>query len=237
MLAMTLALVPTRSEIRAAMIDIAPALLALVPIGLLFGALAAARGMSPLDVLLMSTLVFAGGAQFAVLELWQRPLPVSAILLSTVLINARHILMGASLAPKLGRFRAAQRFLAVAIMADENWALSERRATRHPLTPRYFVSMGIVFWASWVLWSTLGAVLGPALGDPKRFGADFAFVAIFIGLIVALTKTKRSVGTVIASAAVAALVHATLGSPWHVLSGALAGTAAAASLYRRDGEA
>jgi 4-azaleucine resistance transporter AzlC len=234
---MTLVHAPTRSEFRDALIDIAPALLAGMPMGLLFGALAAAKGISPLEVLLMSSLVFAGGAQFAALGAWQDPLPIAALLISTALINARHILMGASLAPKLRHFTILGRLIGFGLMADENWALAERRAADRPLSAGYYFGMAVVFWANWVLWSFLGACLGPTLGDPDRFGADFAFVAIFIGLIVALSKgRRRSFGIVAASAATAALVHAALGSPWHVLSGALAGTAAAALLHRAGDE-
>jgi 4-azaleucine resistance transporter AzlC len=222
------------AELRAALVDIAPALVAAVPIGLLFGAVAVARGIAPLEAALMSALVFAGGAQFAAIELWQHPPPLLALLVSTALINARHILMGLSLAPKLKTFGTLQRLLGCAVMADENWALAERRASRQPLAPAYFLGMGAVFWANWVLWSTIGAMLGPVLGDPRRFGADFAFIAIFIGLVVALSKGARSAAVVAASALAATLVHSLAGSPWHVLSGAFAGIVAAALLYRRD---
>src|SRR5215468_11247395 len=115
---MTVTYMPARSELRSALIDISPALVA--------GA--------PIETMLMSALVFAGGAQFAAIELWQYPLPLFALLLSTALINARHILMGTSLAPKLLRLSALQRFLGCAVMADENWALAERRAAGQVLT-------------------------------------------------------------------------------------------------------
>jgi 4-azaleucine resistance transporter AzlC len=225
---------PLRSELRSALIDIAPALVAGAPIGVLFGALADAKGMTPLETVLMSALVFAGGAQFAAIELWQTPPPMLALLVSTALINARHILMGTSLMPKLAHLRPLQRLLGCTVMADENWALAERRAAGRALTAGYFLGMGAIFWANWVLWSTVGALLGPVLGDPKRFGADFAFVSIFISLIVQLSKGRRAVGIVIASASIAALVHAVVGSPWHVLSGAFAGIGVAALLHHDE---
>ena len=225
---------PRSAELRAALIDIAPALVAAVPIGLLFGAVAVAKGIAPTEATLMSALVFAGGAQFAAIELWQHPPPLLALLVSTALINARLVLMGISLAPKLGAFGALQRLLGCAALADENWALAERRASRQKLTPAYVIGMGAMLWANWVAWSAIGAMLGPVLGDPKRFGADFAFIAIFIGLIVALSKGVRSAAVVAASALAATLVHSLVGSPWHVLSGAFAGIVAAALLYRKD---
>jgi 4-azaleucine resistance transporter AzlC len=229
---MTATSIAHRSDFHAALADIAPAMVAAVPMGLLYGALAVAKGMSPLETTLASALIFAGGAQFAAIEIWTYPVPVWALVLSTALINARHILMGASLAPKLAGFTRAQRFLGFYALADENWALAERRAMAARVTPGYFLSMAAVFWLNWVAWSTLGAVLGPALGDPARLGADFAFTAIFIALIVSFCRGRHGIGVVAASAVTAALVRVMIGSPWHVLAGAIAGIAAAALLHR-----
>src|SRR4029453_8168670 len=65
--------------------------------GTVFGGLAAQAGLSPLEAVLMSALVFAGGAQFIALELWQAPLPIVALVLTTLVVNLRFLLMGASL--------------------------------------------------------------------------------------------------------------------------------------------
>ncbi len=218
------------SEWRAALADIAPAMVAGIPFAVLCGALAVAKGLSPAEALAMSLIVFAGGAQFAAIEIWTTPVPVFALVVSTLLINTRHILMGVSLRPKLHALSAGQRLLGCFTLADENWALAERRATVRVISPTYFLVMGVVFWANWVVWSFAGALLGPVLGDPRRLGADFAFTAIFVALIVSLRTGPRSGVVVAASAVTAALVRALIGSPWHVLSGALAGIVAAAML-------
>ena len=215
------------SEIRAGLIDIAPPALAAVPIGFLFGAIATAKGLSPAEVLLMSVSVFAGGAQFAAIEQWAKPVPILALAFGAFLINARHILMGASLAPKTGLFASWQRYLGFFAMADENWALSERRAGLSRLTPAYYFAMTIAFYLNWQVWSLAGAIVGPWLGDPARFGADFAFTALFIGLIVSFCKDRVSVAAILASGVVAALVKVSVGAPWYVPAGALAGIAAA----------
>ncbi len=215
-----------RRDIRAGLRDIAPVAVAALPIGLLFGAIAAAKGMSPLEVTLMSALVFAGGAQFAAIETWVHPAPILTLAFATLLINARHMLMGASLTPKV-RMSLAQTLLAYFFLTDEAWALSERRALERPVTGAYWFAMAVVLWANWTLSSTVGAILGSFLGSPERIGADFAFTALFIGLVAGFGKSRVTLVTVAVSAAVAALVHTFIGAPWHVGSGAIAGIVAA----------
>jgi 4-azaleucine resistance transporter AzlC len=214
--------------------DIAPVMIAAAPIGGLFGAIAASKGLSLAEVALMSTLVFAGGAQFAAIELWSYPVPVAAILFSTLLVNARHVLMGASLAPKTLGFSSAQRYLGFFFLTDEAWALAERRALARTVTPAYWFACAAVLPASWIGSSIAGAALGAFLGDPKRFGADFAFTALFIGLVAGFNKGRITAATVAASGATAALAHVTVGPPWHVLAGAFAGILAAYAAARPE---
>jgi 4-azaleucine resistance transporter AzlC len=212
--------------------DIAPVMVAAAPIGGLFGAIAASKGLSVAEVALMSTLVFAGGAQFAAIELWTYPVPIAAILFSTLLVNARHVLMGASLAPKTRGFSFAQRYLGFFFLTDEAWALAERRAVQHTVTPGYWIACAATLPVSWISSSVAGAALGAFLGDPKRFGADFAFAALFIGLVAGFNKGRITAATVAASGGVAALVYVTAGPPWHVLAGAFAGILAAYAAAR-----
>jgi branched chain amino acid efflux pump len=174
----------------------------------------------------MSVLVFAGGAQFAAIETWTYPVPVGAIAFATLLINARHVLMGASLAPKVHASRW-QKLAGFFFLTDEAWALAERRALSRPVTAAYWFAMAGILPAAWVGSSAAGAVLGTFLGDPSRLGADFAFTALFIGLIAGFGRGRAVLVTVAVSGAVAALAHITVGSPWHVAAGALAGIAAA----------
>ncbi|WP_342361314.1 AzlC family ABC transporter permease [Terrarubrum flagellatum] len=221
-------------DFRQGIADIWPAAVACVPIGLVFGALAATKGLSTLEATLMSVLVFAGGAQFAALEIWATPAPVLLLAFSTLLINARHILMGASLAPKLGKVSLPRKLLSMYFMTDEAWALAERRAMTQPISFKYWIAVALMLPFAWVGSTAIGAGLGALVGDPRRLGADFAFTAIFIALIAAFWK-GRSTAVIIAAAAItSAIVYRTIGTPWHVLAGALAGIAAAALDPRAD---
>jgi predicted branched-subunit amino acid permease len=87
--------------------------------------------------------------------------------------------------------------------------------------------MAATLFLNWTVSTMLGAILGSFLGDPARLGADFAFTALFIGLIAGFGRSRVVLITVATSAAVAALVHHFIGTPWHVACGALAGIVAA----------
>lgn len=215
------------AEARAGILDILPPLIAAAPIGLVFGTVAATKGLTVGEVMLMCLTVFAGGAQFAAIEIWTEPAPIAALAISTLLINARHVLMGASLAPKLDRFSIGQTLVGLFWMADENWALAERRAQSTTLTPAYWFAGAVLFWLNWIAWSGLGATLGAMLGDPNRFGADFVFTAMFIALVAAFWRGRVTAATVIASGVVSAFLYRAGLAPWHVLAGALSGIAAA----------
>ena len=220
-------------DVRDGLRDIAPVAIAALPIGLLFGAIAVAKGLSPLEVVLMSALVYAGGAQFAAIETWVQPAPIAVLAFATLLINLRHVLMGASLAPKM-RATRLQKLLGFYVLTDEAWALAERRSIDRPVTMAYWLAMAAVLPLTWVGSSAAGAVLGSFLGDPARLGADFAFTALFIGLVAGFGRSRVTLATIAVSAAVAALVYKAVGAPWHVAAGAVAGIAAA---YLAAGEA
>jgi 4-azaleucine resistance transporter AzlC len=222
------------AEARQGLRDIAPVMVAATPIAMLFGALAVGKGLSVAEASLMSILVFAGGAQFAAIELWGVPVPVGAILFSTLLVNARHVLMSASLGPKLRSFSQPQRYLGFFFLTDEAWALAERRAAVGAVTPAYWFALAASLALAWIGSSIIGALLGAFLGDPKRYGADFAFTALFIGLVAGFNKGRITVATVAASGGTAALLSVTVGPPWHILGGALAGILAAYLVARPE---
>ncbi len=158
-----------------------PLMIAMVPIGTVYGAVAVAKGLSVTEALLMSGLVFAGGAQFVAMDMWTHPASAAALGLAALLVNLRHVLMGASIAGKLGRFTPLQRLAAMPFLTDEAWALAERRARdggRDPaesLTPAWYFGAALSIYAIWLAATAIGALLGAAIGDPAALGLDFAF--------------------------------------------------------------
>jgi 4-azaleucine resistance transporter AzlC len=223
-------------ELGRGVFDIFPATVAAVPFALLVGAVGVQKGFSAAEMVAMSATVFAGASQFLVLELWEEPAPVALAIGATALINARHVLMSMSLARRLGAFSPVQRVLAMGFLVDESWAMAERRAAGPGLTPAYFAGASAFIYVAWVMGSWAGTLVGAVVAEPERYGFDFAFVAIFIGLIVALRRGRATDRVILAAAVAATMTHLVAPGALPVLAGALAGIAVAA-LWPADGGA
>lgn len=220
------------AEFRRGFLDIAPLVLGLIPFALLFGTLAAQKGLSPLEVVLMCMTVYAGGAQFVSIDVWATPVPMLAVVVATALANSRYLLMGAALRVHIQHLPWPARLWYLAIHSDETWALGLKRAARAPLSAGYVLGLTVIFYLNWPLWCAMGAILGSAIEDPARFGADFMFVAMFIGLICGMWQGRGSGIAIAVAAAAAWAVHRWTDGHWYIFAGALAGMAAGALAYR-----
>src|SRR5262245_34809648 len=115
-----------RVEIARGLRDILPIVAAIVPFGVVYGALAANR-MTLGESLFMSGFVYAGSSQFVALELWSHPLPFWTVLLSVLAVNLRHVLYSAALGRKIGHWSPAARYAGFALLVDPTFALAELR--------------------------------------------------------------------------------------------------------------
>lgn len=204
-----------------------PVVAGAVPFGLLLGSLAAKAGFSPLEMGLMSALIFAGSSQFVAVEMWGHGAAGAAVAGSVLLVNLRHLLMGATLAPRLRGKPPGRVGVALFLMTDELWALALRRG--EALTLAYWFGIGLTLYVAWLTSTVAGTLAGALISDPAAWGLDFTFIAVFLCLLAGVWKGRSSLPPWLASAAAALAVHAlTPGGPWHILAGAAAGGAVAA---------
>jgi len=209
-------------------VEIAPIALFVLPFGIAFGAAASAKAVPPGIAVLMSATVYAGASQFAVLDLWLAPLPLGMLAVTVLAVNARHILLGATLAPWLLQLPLARRLLALSVLSDANFAQSLAAHERGETDAGVLLGGGLAMWFPWVLGTTLGTASGALLGDLTRFGFDAVMGTYFAAILCGRWQGRRDL-VPWAAAAVAALVAAHWLAPgWHVIAGALAGGLAGA---------
>ena len=223
-------------EFRQGLVEVLPIVVAATPIGLLWGTLAAGKGLSAFETWLMSASVFAGAAQFVAIEVWHDPVPWVLLTVTALIVNIRHVLMGASLSRHMGAIDRRWHPLMMFLMADENWAFSERRALKTPLSLSYYFGLALPMWITWTASSLIGAIVGRSFVDPAAYGFDFAFSAMFIGILAGFWKGPRTGAVLGASAIAAALAKLYVPGAWYIVIGGIVGVIVAALLYR-EGEA
>ena len=207
-----------------------PIALGVFTYGLVFGVLSRQAGLGAGGALSMSAFVFAGASQFVALDLWGPDLPYAGLILTTLAVNLRHVLMGAALGPWFSRLTPLQAYGSLFFMNDESWALTLARCGRADggADGAYLLGSGLVVYAAWLSSTALGHLAVSGLGDPARYGLDFAFVAVFLCLLTGLRKGRQDILPWTLAAVVAVLTARYAPGKWYILAGALAGSLAAA---------
>jgi predicted branched-subunit amino acid permease len=175
--------------------------------GVSFGALSVASGLSVAQTCVLSLLLFSGGSQFAVAGVAAAGGSGAAAVATAALLGVRNGLYGLQLGPVLA-VRGLRRVVAAQLTIDESTAVGTAQLAEHPDRPDLarlgFWATGIAVFVGWNAMTLAGAVVGDALGDPRRFGLDAAAAAAFVAL---LWPRLRDAGTrrVAAAAALVAV--------------------------------
>jgi 4-azaleucine resistance transporter AzlC len=214
-----------------------PVMLGFVPFALVLGAQAAQKGLSAVEVPMMTGLNFAGGSEFTAVRLWTSPPHIALIVAMSLLVNARHILMGAALAPRMKHVPLPRALAALFLMCDESWALALADANargKEQISFAYYLGAAINLWLTWVTFTGLGAILGPVLGNIERYGFDMAFTAVFLVLLKGMWKGMRASRPWLVSLVAAAITYRLVPGAWYVAAGTCAGLVAAVALEKGD---
>jgi 4-azaleucine resistance transporter AzlC len=183
--------------------DAAAIAAAMIAVGASFGAIAIAYGLPAWVPFLMSTVVFAGSAQFLAVGLIAAGNPVAAVL-AGLLLNARHLPFGLAVSKSVGT-RRLDRLIGSHLMTDEVVAFTLREKDPSRRRRTYWL-IGITLFTSWNAGTALGVWLGGATGDPNAFGLDAAFPAGVIALIMPSLHDRNTRLVALAGAALAVLL-------------------------------
>ncbi|TVR01365.1 MAG: branched-chain amino acid ABC transporter permease [Desulfovibrionales bacterium] len=195
--------------------------------GLVFGILAVQAGMGVVQAGAMSLTTFAGASQLMVLEFWGPVLPFLGIVLTTFVVNLRHVLMGAALRDWLVGLPAWKAYGSVFFMTDESWALSIQEMGSGGRDAAFLLGSGLCIYLFWFSATLLGAssgfFLGTAMSNPAAWGLDFAFTAVFISLLIFFWKGRSDLPVWLIAGSFAWGGWMVLPGKWYILCGGLAG--------------
>ncbi len=206
-----------------------PLAISIAAYGVVWGVLAGQAGMSVIEVFLMCALVFAGASQFVALDMWTPgSLPTASIVIAVFIVNLRLALMSATLRPVVAGAPRWQRLLAIALVSDEQWALTMAEVNKGRGTVSYFLGAASLCYLTWCLSPLIGRLIGSAIDDPTTYGLDFAFTATFLALLFGMWRGKSDLVPWAVAALVAVGTARLIPGNWYIVAGGLAGSFAGA---------
>ena len=198
------------SELLAGARDTIPLIVGAIPFGLIFGTLALGSGLSFCGTMAMSAFVFAGSAQFIALGLLGAGTSWPFIVLTTFIVNLRHILYSATLAPHVSRLPQRWQVPLAFWLTDETFVIVANRyaqALNSSHTHWYYLGSAVLMYINWQLSTLLGLTIGQLLPNAATWGLDFAMPVTFIGMVIPYLKNRPMVASVIVSGIVAIVAY------------------------------
>lgn len=206
-----------------------PVAVSIASYGVVWGVLAGQKGLSVLEVLLMSGLVFAGSSQFVALDSWTPgALPVISIVVATAIVNLRMLLMSATLRPLVAGLSWPKALATMFFVSDEQWAMTMAQMRKGEGSIAFMLGTGVLSWVAWVGATLLGRVLGAFIDDPVKYGLDFAFTATFLALLLGMWKGRSDLVPWLVGALAALLTVSMVEGKWYIIVGGIVGSLAGA---------
>ena len=197
---------PKHAQFLAGIKDILPILMGVIPFGLIYGVSTRGAGIAPAAAQAMSFIVFAGSAQFVTAQLIGAAVPWGIIILTAVIINLRHALYSASVAPYLKRLHLLWRLLLAYLLTDEAYAVAITHYQQPGDVTRkhwYFLGTGLALWSTWQASTAIGVVLGTQV--PASWSLDFTLPLTFIALVVPMLKDRAGLAAAVVAGTIAVL--------------------------------
>ena len=185
-----------------------PLLIGVFPFGLIYGTLALGAGLSPTSAQMMSSIVFAGSSQFVAAQLIHEAAPGIVIVLTIAVVNLRHMLYSASIAPYLEQLSPRWKGLLAYLLTDEAYAATVVHFEEEGLTTTshwFFLGAGFSLWFTWQTSSALGILLGKAI--PDSWPLDFALPLTFIAMVTPVLKDRPVIASALSAGLVALLSY------------------------------
>jgi predicted branched-subunit amino acid permease len=204
-----------------------PVLPGMIAFGLAVGSTAARKGFSFVDSLVMNVFVYAGMSQLVAMEVWPERVTIAALgalAFLCVVLNARMLLITASLKPWLGALPPWKIYPALHIVVDPGWLIAMRYRAEGGSDIGVFFGSSVMLALAWMSATSAGHLTGALISDPRRFGIDLVMPIFFAAMLIPLWRGARRGVAWLVAGAVALLVQYLLGGWWFIVAGAVAGS-------------
>ena len=197
-----------------------PLQLGVAPFGLVFGVLGIASGLSAWQTILMSSILFGGASQVVFVQLWGSGAPLPVVGASVSVINLRHVLYSASIAPYLRSLPFRWRVPLAYLLTDEAYAVTIdrlRNSVKSPFQHYHLLGTGMTLWVCWQITTVTGVMFGATIPDSWSLG--FAIPLTFIALVAPAIRRRADLAACLTSGVLAIAGQPLPWKSWIILAG------------------
>lgn len=210
-----------------------PLAVSAITYGSVLGVLSAQKGVTWAEMSAMNILMFAGSAQFVMVDMWQAPLSVAAISIAVFIINLRYLLIGASLQPVFSGSSFRHKAFFMHLVADENWAVTIAEHRKSGTDPFFLLGGGLLLLCAWSSGTLAGNLLGSFIDQPEKYALDFAFTAVFAALTLSLWRGRGDILPWVVSMILAVICEKIMPGKWYIVAGGIGGALVSALINHK----
>jgi 4-azaleucine resistance transporter AzlC len=201
-----------------------PISLSVFTYGVVLGIICNTKSIDYIQLMLMNIFIFAGSSQFVIVDMLSNNLSLTAITGTAILINMRYFLIGTTLDKLFFNSTIKQKLLIMHFVTDESWAITMKNMKEKDITIYFLLGGGLCIFLSWILGTSIGYFFAQLIIEPKNYGLDFAFYAMFIAILTTMYKSKNDFFTFFATALIAIILEKLLGNSMYILISAILGS-------------
>ena len=169
-----------------------PVIIGMIPSAMAFGILAKTAGLSIWESLFMSAVVFAGASQFAALNMLMIGVSMADILITTALLNARHIMMGSSISQRMERgINPFEKFALFFFLTDESFSIASLQEAEI-VAPGFLWGVQLPIFLTWNVLTLCGYIGTAFLPRDLQSSMGIAIYALFLAIIIPAARKSRA---------------------------------------------
>lgn len=211
-----------------------PISLSVFSYGAILGITCNTKSIDYLELMLMNIFIFAGSSQFVIADMISSSFGITAIIGTAVLINLRYFLIGTTLNTLFINRTLKEKLLIMHFVTDESWAITMKNREKD-IDVYFLLGGGLCIFLSWLLGTSIGYFSGQFILDPKKYGLDFAFYAMFIAILTTMYKSKNDFYPFLITAIIAISLDYLLNNPIYILISAIAGSLFSLLFFKKKG--
>lgn len=213
-----------------------PISLSVFSYGVVLGIICNSNSIEYLQLLIMNIFIFAGSSQFVIVDMISNSFSITAIVGTAILINMRYFLIATTLNTLFINSSIKEKLFIMHFVTDESWAITMKNLEEKDINIYFLLGGGFCIFTSWFLGTSIGYFFAQFIIEPKNYGLDFAFFAMFTAVLTAMYKSKNDLFIYSITAVIAVICDYLIDNTIYILISAILGSTISVFLKKVNNE-